>query len=116
MMCILRCSAPTRCAVVLSLCIWSGAVYGQTDEQRAGARSVATAGVAAFNGGRYKEAVDLLTRAETLMHAPPHLLHLARAYSKLGQYVKAREAYLRIIKEQLAANAPPAFRDEQTAA
>jgi hypothetical protein len=116
MMRILRSSAPTTCAVALSLCMWSGAASGQTDEQRAGARSLATSGVAAFNGGRFKEAIDLLTRAETLMHAPPHLLHLARAHSKVGQYVKAREAYLRIIKEQLPANAPPAFRDAQTTA
>lgn len=116
MMRILRSSAATSCAVALSLCMSSGAAHGQTDEQRAGARSLATEGVAAFNGGRYKEAIDLLTRAETLMHAPPHLLYLARAYSKVGQFVKAREAYLRITKEQLPANAPPAFRDAQTTA
>jgi hypothetical protein len=116
MMRIPRSSAASSCAVALSLCIWSGAVHGQTDEQRAGARSLATEGVGAFNGGRYKEAIDLLTRAETLMHAPSHLLYLARAYSKIGQYVKAREAYLRITKEQLPANAPQAFRDAQTTA
>jgi hypothetical protein len=116
MMRIFRPSAAASCAVALSLCISSGAVHGQTDEQRAGARSLATEGVAAVNGGRYKEAIDLLTRAETLMHAPPHLLYLARAYSKLGQYVKAREAYLRITKEQLPANASQAFRDAQATA
>jgi tetratricopeptide (TPR) repeat protein len=104
------------CAVALSLCISSGAAYGQTDEQRAGARSLATEGAAAFNDARYKEAVDLFTKAESLMHAPPHLLYLARAHAKLGQFVKAREAYLRVTKEQLAPNAPQAFREAQTTA
>jgi tetratricopeptide (TPR) repeat protein len=112
----LKSSAVMGCAVALSLCISSGAAYGQTDEQRAGARSLATEGAAAFNDARYKEAVDLFTKAESLMHAPPHLLYLARAHSKLGQFVKAREAYLRVTKEQLAPNAPQAFREAQTTA
>ncbi len=44
------------------------------------------------------------------MHAPPHLLYMARSFEKLGRLVEAREAYLRIINEQLPANAPPAFK------
>jgi hypothetical protein len=88
----------------------------QSDEQRAGARTLATEGAAAFNEGRFKDAVDLFTKAESLMHAPPHLLFAARAHAKLGQFVKAREAYMKIVKEQLAPNAPQAFRDAQTAA
>jgi hypothetical protein len=90
--------------------------FAQTDEQRAGARTLATEGAQAFNEGRFKDAVDLFTKAESLMHAPPHLLFTARAHAKLGQFVKAREAYLKIVKEQLAPNAPQAFRDAQAAA
>jgi hypothetical protein len=41
---------------------------------------------------------------------------LARSHAKLGQLVRAREAYLKIVKETLAANAPKAFRDAQAAA
>jgi hypothetical protein len=92
------------------------AALAQTDEQRAGARTLATEGAAAFNEGRFKDAVDLFSRAESLVHAPPHLLFMARAHAKLGQFVKAREAYLRIVKEQLSPNAPQAFRDAQAAA
>lgn len=88
----------------------------QSDEQRAGARTLATEGAQAFNEGRYKDAVDLFGKAESLVHAPPHLLFMARAHAKLGQYVKAREAYLKIVKEPLAPNAPQAFRDAQAAA
>jgi hypothetical protein len=94
----------------------SSPAFAQSDEQRAGARSLATEGAQAFNEGRFKDAVDLFTKAESLVHAPPHLLFLARSHAKLGQFVKAREAYLKIQKEQLAPNAPQAFRDAQSTA
>jgi hypothetical protein len=103
-------------AVALTLLISSGSVYAQTDEQRAGARTLATEGAAAFNDGRFKDAVDLFSKAESLMHAPPHVLYIARAHSKLGQLVKAREAYIRITKEQLPGNSPQAFKDAQATA
>lgn len=93
-----------------------GRVQAQTDEQRAGARSLATEGAQAFSEGRFKDAVDLFGKAESLVHAPPHLLFMARAHAKLGQFVKAREAYLKVIKEQLPPNAPQAFRDAQVTA
>ena len=98
------------------MCAATVPVYAQTDEQRAGARSLATEGASAFSDGRFKDAVELFSKAESLVHAPPHLLFIARASTKLGQYVKAREAYLKISKEQLPANAPQAFRDAQGAA
>lgn len=89
---------------------------GQTEEDRSAARSLATQGLAAHNEGRFAEALDLFSRAETLVHAPPHLLYMARAAAKLGQLVRARELYLKLAREELAANAPPAFRDAQTEA
>ncbi|MET0593369.1 MAG: hypothetical protein ABW133_11755 [Polyangiaceae bacterium] len=112
----LKSSAVMGPAVALCLLISSGSVYAQTDEQRAGARTLATEGAAAFNDGRFKDAVDLFTKAESLMHAPPHVLYIARSHSKLGQLVKAREAYIRITKEQLPGNSPQAFRDAQSTA
>lgn len=108
---------PFLASAVLSACLLGSVspALAQSDEQRAGARSLATEGAAAFNEGRYKEAVDLFVKAESLMHAPPHLLFAARAHAKLGQFVKAREAYMKVVKEQLAPNAPQAFRDAQAA-
>src|SRR4051812_25224189 len=109
-------------AFVASACLGAAlmgvttSAVAQSDEQRAGARTLATEGAQAFNEGRFKDAVDLFTKAESLMHAPPHLLFMARAHSKLGQFVRAREAYLKIVKEQLAPGAPQAFRDAQAAA
>jgi hypothetical protein len=105
-------------ALTLGLGLWlaSARALGQTDEQRSAARSLATEGAAAFNDGRFKDAIDFFGKAESLVHAPPHLLFLARSHAKLGQLVAAREAYLKIIKETLPANAPQAFRDAQTSA
>ncbi|HEX6277535.1 MAG TPA: tetratricopeptide repeat protein [Polyangiaceae bacterium] len=101
--------------VVLSLSL-GGRALAQSDEQRAAARSLATEGAAAFNEGRYQEAVDLFGKAESLVHAPPHLLFLARSHAKLNQLVKAREAYMKIVKETLPPNASPAFRNAQDSA
>jgi hypothetical protein len=103
-------------ALLLLILSCGGQALGQTDEQRAAARSLATEGATAFNEGKYQEAVELFGKAESLMHAPPHLLFLARSHAKLGQLVKAREAYMKIVKETLPANSPPAFRNAQTSA
>jgi hypothetical protein len=90
--------------------------FAQSDEQRAAARELATDGADAFDAGRYEDAIDRFTRAESLVHAAPHLLFLARSHAKLKQYVKAREAYIKIINEQLPANANRAVKDAKTSA
>jgi len=48
------------------------------------------------------------------VHAPPHLLYMARSLVKLGRFVDARENYLKITREKLAPTAPPAFKRAQT--
>jgi hypothetical protein len=60
--------------------------------------------------------VNLFKRAESVVHAPPHLLYMARAEEKLGHIVRAHELYLKITREHLAGNAPQAFKDSQAAA
>ncbi len=101
---------------LIGFCVSTTPASAQTDEQRAAARSLATEGASAFKEARYKDAVDLFGKAESLVHAPPHLLFLARSYTKLGQLVKAREAYLKIAREDLAPGVPQAFRDAKSAA
>jgi hypothetical protein len=91
----------------------SGVSLAESDRDRAAARSAADAGVDAFEQGRYAEAVDLFSRAEQLVHAPPHLLFIARALVKLGRFVDARENYLKITREKLAPTAPAAFKRAQ---
>lgn len=105
----------TVAVVVASMSVVSRA-SAQTDEARAAARVAATQGLHALQEGRYKDALDLCTRAEALMHAPTHLLLIARAQTKLGHLVEAQEAYIKIIRERLAPNAPHAFIEAQATA
>lgn len=103
-------------SLALTLLIAAVPAAAQTEEEIAGARSAATQGVKAYEAGDYAQAVDLFQRAESLVHAPPHLLYMARAHEKLGHLVTARELYNKIIRENLPPSAPQAFRDAQTAA
>jgi len=89
---------------------------GQTVEQKAGARVAAEAGADAFDQGRYEEAIDLFSRAEAVVHAPPHLLYIARAQAKLGRLVRAQDTYLKIVREHLPADAPDPFKEAWAAA
>lgn len=99
-------------ALGLSLSLTSSS-WAQTDQERAGARAAAKDGIAAFNDGDFEKSLSLLERAEKLVHAPTHLLFIARARVKLGQLVEAREAYKDIINENLSPSAPKAFLNAQ---
>jgi hypothetical protein len=103
------------CAVTVlwSYGLWSSGARAQTDEQRAAARVAAKECIKDLDEGRYEEALDYCKRAEAIMHAPTHLLLIARADSKLGRLVEAQEAYIRIQREPLASDAPAAFVDAQ---
>jgi hypothetical protein len=82
----------------------------QTADDRVGARAAAAEGAKAFSEKRFADSVDDFKRAESLVHAPPHLLYMARAQTELGQLVEARENYLTIIHEDQKADAPQVFR------
>lgn len=101
---------------MLGLLAHASPVLAQSDEQRANARALADQGAQAFSEARWQDAIDFFDRAESLLDAPTHLLFSARAHAKLHHYVKARELYLRIIRTQLAENAPRAFKNAQTSA
>ena len=109
-----------RSAKVLGLALWcmtlAGTAWSQTPEERAGARAAATDGARAFNEGRWADTIDRMSRAESLVHSPTHLLYIARSHEKLGQLVRAQEVYLQVAREQLTPDAPQAFRDAQTQA
>jgi hypothetical protein len=87
-----------------------------TDEERAGARAAADAGATAMDQQRWADAITYFQKAESLVHAPPHLLNIARSHEKLGQLVEAREAYMKVAREELKADAPKVFRQAQAEA
>jgi hypothetical protein len=106
------CSALTALALV-SL---SSLSHAQSDADKAAARAAAQQGIQAYAEGRYADAADLLTRAETLFHAPPHVLYQARTQEKLGHLIEARELYMKVTRETLAPTAPEVFRTAQAEA
>jgi hypothetical protein len=101
-------------AVAFAVSLSLGQASAQTDQARAGARALAQQGAEAFKAGKYPDAVDFFTRAESMLHAPPHILYKARSLVKLGRLVDAHEEYLKIVRETLPVTAPPAFKLAQS--
>jgi hypothetical protein len=112
-----RSSRLLRAAVALSLAaavlLPAGASFAQSPEEKAAARSLAMQGADALNGGRFADALDLVSRAEAIVHAPTHLLMIARAQVGTGKLVAAHETLLKLTHEDLAPSAPPAFKKAQ---
>ncbi len=100
-------------AGLLALSTPVGGALAQSDEDKAAARSLAKEGIDAYGNGKHAEALDLLSRAEAIFHAPPHVLYIARSQAALGKLVAARESYLKVMREDLPASAPKAFKDAQ---
>ncbi len=88
----------------------------QSPQEKAAAREAAEAGARAFDEGRFQDSVDLFKRAESVVHATPHLLYLARGNAKLGDLVQAREHYLAIVNEELSPGANEVLRETRSAA
>ena len=82
-------------------------------ESIAAARSLGMQGIKMADAGDCKGAIEKLSRAESLYHAPSILARLGECQVKVGQVVMGTENLNRVVREQLAANAPKAFRDAQ---
>lgn len=70
-------------------------------------------GIKLADAGDCKGAIEKLSRAESLYHAPSILARLGECQVNVGQVVMGTENLNRVVREQLAANAPKAFRDAQ---
>jgi hypothetical protein len=78
---------------------------------RSTARTLADKGADLFDAGKYAEAIEDFREAEKLVHAPTHLLYLARAYAKLGKLVEAHQAYDGILTDPfITPTSPSPFR------
>lgn len=102
-------------ALALVLCLVATQAGAVSPEEKAAAREAATAGIRAFQDGDFDNALQLLRKAEQILHAPPHLIYIARAHAAKGEFVLAREALKTLVNEVLPPDAPPAFHDAQTA-
>ena len=85
-------------------------------ENIAAARSLGIEGVQLAEAGKCDQAIEKLSRAESLYHAPTILDRLGECQITVGQIVLGTENLDRVVREPLAANAPKAFRDAQARA
>jgi hypothetical protein len=82
-------------------------------ENVAAARTLGVQGIQLADAGNCDQAIEKLTRAEALFHVPTILGRLGECQVQVGQIVLGTENLNRVIREQLSANAPKAFRDAQ---
>jgi hypothetical protein len=85
----------------------------QQAENVAAARSLGIQGVQLADAGKCPEAIEKLSRAESLYHAPTILGRLGECQVAVGQVVLGTENLNRVVREQLPPNAPKAFRSAQ---
>lgn len=89
----------------------AGVALAASDEEKAGARALAEQALQeAYPQGQYEQAINLLRRAEALVHSPTHWLYIGMAQAKLGRLVLAQEALLKAAREPLTDASPEAFR------
>jgi hypothetical protein len=86
---------------------------GGSADPKVAARAMANHGRSLYEAGKFTEAIEVLAEADKLFHAPTTVYVLARAYMGSGKLVEARAILQRVVAEQLAADAPPAFHDAQ---
>lgn len=82
-----------------------------TDDEKAAARILGTEGVKLSLSGDCPGAVDKLTRAEALVHAPTTAVPLAQCDIKLGKLVAGTEILNRVVHETLPSSAPKSWTD-----
>jgi hypothetical protein len=109
--------ALAKAAPFLTAVAFAGSARADSeDDQKAAARLLGTEGVRAAMSGDCASAVDKLTRAEALVHAPTTALPLARCEIQLGKVVAGIEILNRLVHETLSPSAPRSWVDAQKAA
>ena len=103
-----RVGVRTALAIIVTA---ASTAWGQSAADKATARQLATQGIQFYQQGKHAEALDLLQRAEQLYDAPVHLIYIARTQAALGKLVEASETYRRLVRTDLPAGAPQAFKD-----
>ncbi len=89
-----------------------GVARGAPDD-KSKARDLFLKGAEAVEAGRAAEGLPLLVVAESLFHAPTHLLYIARAQAATGKLLAARETYKKLAGETLPPKASKPFVEAQ---
>jgi hypothetical protein len=99
----------TALASLLAALLAASVALAQGDADRATARALAEQAQDALEAKDYARAADLFDRAAALVRAPTLSLGRARALAGLGELVAAHEAYQKILRDGVPADASPAF-------
>jgi hypothetical protein len=103
-----RLAWPPLCASLLLVAASAGAQTA-SPEDIAAARSLGTDGTRLADSGDCNAAIPKLDAAEKLYHAPTTLDRLGECQISVGRLVAGTESLNRVVREQLAPNAPTAF-------
>ena len=113
---LLLASALTSTAAAL-VALTSATAHAQSatvsDADRAAARELYVQGVQLQQAGKYEPALDKFQRAQAVLGAPTHQLHIAQCQAALGKLVEAAETYRSLNRTSLAPSAPAAFQAAQ---
>ncbi len=98
-----------------ALLAWSTPTAAQNQPPAEGSsaeRAIAAgkAGIAAYELGKWQEALEQFRQAETLYHSPVFALFAARSLRQLGQSLEARVALQKLASEAIADTAPAAWQ------
>jgi hypothetical protein len=99
-----------RCVAALS--IWAVSIQpalaqeSSSAEETAAARSIALEGIRLADAGRCEEAIEKLSRAEKLHHAPVVLGRLGECQVQKGQLVEGTETLRKVLREALPPDPP----------
>jgi hypothetical protein len=91
----------------------STSLADEAAENIAAARTLGIQGVQLADAGKCPEAIEKLTRAEALHHAPTILGRIGECQVNVGEVVAGTENLNTVVREVLPANAPKVFRDAQ---
>jgi hypothetical protein len=100
---VLRASALVACLLGVA----PAAAQDGDSAQVAAARSLALEGIKLADAGRCDEAIDKLTRAEKLHHAPVVLGRLGECQVNVGRLVEGTENLRKVMREPLPPDPPP---------
>jgi hypothetical protein len=96
-------------AIAAALLAGSARAQEPSASDVAAARQLGSEGVKLANAGNCAAAVDKLTRAEHLYHAPTTAAPLGECLVDVGRIVEGTEVLQKLLREPLAPNAPQVF-------
>lgn len=105
-----------RVRIAFAAVLFAGNAWAQDAADLAMARTLGTEGLRLAESGNCAAAVDRLSRAEKLHHAPTTLERLGECEIAIGHFVDGTEDLRRVLRERIPEGSPSVFVTAQTRA